>query len=211
MMYDGFGIRVEEIAIQPEWIPPNCEWDLTKPLPYKSSSFDIIHIRSLQNRITSYTALITQVFDLLKPGGLLMIFEDFTLLPQPQSATAQTDVIPDKKVKAFFDAYKRSFKYNGMKQNSLEDVINTFRDFRGCEVKGDLIKVPIGHGSGKTTQLSKIHLINLKAWIESTRYMIVHSGGYTDDEFDLLSEALIEQIEKEELYTFYHSFSIRKA
>ncbi|WVW85287.1 hypothetical protein I302_107325 [Kwoniella bestiolae CBS 10118] len=197
--------RVDEIGIQPELVPPNCESDLSRPLPYHPSSFDIIHIRFLSTRINSYTSLLSQSLSLLRPGGLLILFENFTFSP-PQTVH---DVIP-KAVQAFYDAWKRSLVQSGIEVASLDEIINTLREEGVREIKGDLIKVPVGHGSGRMNQLSKIHLINLKAWIDSTRYTIVAGGGYTDNEFDILSEAFIDALGKEELYTCYHSLWVRK-
>ncbi|OCF75688.1 hypothetical protein I204_02980 [Kwoniella mangroviensis CBS 8886] len=199
-------IGTDEVDIQPELVPPNCEFyisDLTKPLPYPLSSFDIIHIRFLSTRVQSYPSILSQALTLLRPNGLLLLFENFTFSP-PQTVH---DITP-KGVQAFYDCYKRSFSSSGLKVCKLEDVVGTLRG--GGDIKGDLIKVPIGHGTGRMTQLSKIHLINLKAWIESTRYTIIEGGGYTNNEFDILSQAFIDDLEKEELYTCYHSLWVKK-
>ncbi|WWD02064.1 hypothetical protein V865_000102 [Kwoniella europaea PYCC6329] len=198
-------IGIDEVDIQPELVPPNCESDLSKPLPYPPSSFDIIHIRFLSTRVRSYPSILSQAQTLLKPTGLLLLFENFTFSP-PQTVQDKTP----KGVQAFYDCYKRTLSSFGIKVCSLEDVVGTLRGGSGGDIKGDLIKVPIGHGPGRMTQLSKIHLINLKAWIESTRYTIVEGGGYTNNEFDILSSAFIDDLEKEELYTCYHSLWVKK-
>nr|XP_019011766.1 uncharacterized protein I206_03872 [Kwoniella pini CBS 10737]OCF50547.1 hypothetical protein I206_03872 [Kwoniella pini CBS 10737] len=171
-------IGIDEVAIQPVMVPPNCEMDLSKALPYPAQSLDIIHLRFLVNKVPEYLSLISQSLHLLKSGGLLLIFDNFTI---PQDDLNNTP----KGIQAFHDSYNRSLKTAKIQKVITEDIINILRG--NGEIKGDLIKVPINHGNGRMKQLSKIHLINLKAWVESTKYMIIEYGEYTDSEFDILS------------------------
>ncbi|WWC63667.1 uncharacterized protein I303_106272 [Kwoniella dejecticola CBS 10117] len=220
---DVFGI--DEMAKQPVMVPPNCETSLFKTIPFRATSFDLIHLRFLAHRLASYQDLVLRCLNLLAPGGLFLIFDNFTL---PQD----TDDWVPQGVQAFHDAFDRSSSTAGIARVGVEEVVHTLRSAvnagsgggermgqehkeirlrKWCgEIKGDFIKVPIGHGDGRMSQLAKIHLINLKAWIESTRYMIVECGGYTDAEFEVLSEAYFREVETRELYTCYHSLWVRK-
>ena len=66
----GFDIA----AIQPNWIPPNCQFEIfdveTDWLQAKDS-FDFIHGRELLFAIRDWPALISQAYAHLKPGGFL--------------------------------------------------------------------------------------------------------------------------------------------
>ncbi|WVQ68573.1 uncharacterized protein L199_006782 [Kwoniella botswanensis] len=103
-------IGIDEVNILPELVPPNCESDLLKPLPYPPSSFDIIHIRFLSTRVRSYPSILSQTLSLLSPNGLLLLFENFTFSP-PQTVHDNTP----KGVQAFYDCYKRSLFSSGIK------------------------------------------------------------------------------------------------
>ena len=49
--------------------------DITQPLPYASSSFDVIHIRNLSAHIPQYLQLIERCARILRQGGLLVVSE----------------------------------------------------------------------------------------------------------------------------------------
>lgn len=40
-------------------------------------------------------------------------------------------------------------------------------------------------------QLGAIHMINTRAYLDSTRYVMVEYGGYTDAEVDVLCESVL--------------------
>ena len=65
---------VDVAAIQPQLIPPNCEFeilDVEEPWPLRKDSFDFIHMRDLMFLIRDWPKLVGQSFEHLKPGGWL--------------------------------------------------------------------------------------------------------------------------------------------
>ena len=65
---------VDVAAIQPQFIPPTCEFeilDVEEPWPLRKDSFDFIHMRDLMFLIRDWPKLVGQSFEHLKPGGWL--------------------------------------------------------------------------------------------------------------------------------------------
>jgi hypothetical protein len=148
--------------------PPSAGNDLTTRidldelnLPYDPSTFDLIHIRFAHSRVRpllyssstsirhistkltlsqvrSFATLLSQAFTLLRPGGLLLLF-DYDLLP------ILADESTPLSAQAWHDAFSKSMKKAGMPLFGLDKVIPCFG---GREVEGKDMRVPIGHGDG---------------------------------------------------------------
>jgi hypothetical protein len=148
--------------------PPSAGNDLTTRidldelnLPYDPSTFDLIHIRFAHSRVRallysssisirhistkltliqvrSFATLLSQAFTLLRPGGLLLLF-DYDLLP------ILADESTPLSAQAWHDAFSKSMKKAGMPLFGLEKVLPCFG---GREVEGKDMRVPIGHGDG---------------------------------------------------------------
>lgn len=61
--------------IQPQWVPPNCQFevdDFESPWLY-SQPFDFIHARDLEGSVADEELLFRRVFENLKPGGYFEI------------------------------------------------------------------------------------------------------------------------------------------
>jgi hypothetical protein len=152
--------------------PPSAGNDLTTRidldelnLPYDPSTFDLIHIRFAHSRVRplffssstmirhistkltltqvrSFATLLSQAFTLLRPGGLLLLF-DYDLLP------ILADESTPLSAQAWHDAFSKSMKKAGMPLFGLEKVLPCFG---GREVEGKDMRVPIGHGDGASPQ-----------------------------------------------------------
>jgi SAM-dependent methyltransferase len=130
-------------------------------LPYDPSTFDLIHIRFAHSRVRpllyssstsirhtsekltltqvrSFATLLSQALTLLRPGGLLLLF-DYDLLP------ILADESTPLSAQAWHDAFSKSMKKAGMPLFGLDKVIPCFG---GREVEGKDMRVPIGHGDG---------------------------------------------------------------
>ena len=137
-------------------------------LPYGPSTFDLIHIRFAHSRVRpllpsdqyrnihippdkanadqvrSFSTLLSQAFTLLRPGGLLLLF-DYDLLP------ILADESTPLSAQAWHDAFSKSMKKAGMPLFGLDQVLPCFA---GGEVEGKDMRVPIGHGDGALHNLS---------------------------------------------------------
>jgi SAM-dependent methyltransferase len=60
--------------IQPEWVPPNCIFevdDALLPWTFPPASFDLVHIREMFGSVEDWDELYRQAYQALKPGGWL--------------------------------------------------------------------------------------------------------------------------------------------
>jgi len=89
-------------------------------------------------QVRSFATLLSQAFTLLRPGGLLLLF-DYDLLP------ILADESTPLSAQAWHDAFSKSMKKAGMPLFGLAEVIPCFG---GREVEGKDMRVPIGHGDG---------------------------------------------------------------
>jgi hypothetical protein len=88
--------------------------------------------------VKSFPALLSSVFRLLKPTGLVLIFET-TALPLLFDGTTPPGS------QAWHDAYTKSLRRGGMGVFDLEGVVGLLG---GLIVKGDVVTIPVGHGVG---------------------------------------------------------------
>ncbi|WVQ80012.1 hypothetical protein IAT38_002113 [Cryptococcus sp. DSM 104549] len=199
-------IGLDTVPIQHQMAPVNCDFDidtLTHTLPYAPSSFNLIHFRFASHRLPHFPSLLRSAWTCLRPNGLLLIFDH-----SGPASTASGDV--PLGVQAWEDAFKRGCKGAGWEGWGLKKLLGE-KWVREGKVEGSEVSVPIGsHGVGRMAQLRNIHLINTRAYIDSARYMMIEHGGYTDAEVDVLSKAYMHDVETEELYSRYHTISIRK-
>jgi len=91
-------LGIDLAAIQPEWVPPNCRFeidDVEEPWTYKND-FDFIHARDFLFSIRDWPKLVGQAFEHTKPGGYL---ELQCLLPEPHCDDDSTP--PDSSIVEF--------------------------------------------------------------------------------------------------------------
>lgn len=91
----------------------------------------------------SFPRLLDKCFTLLRPGGLLLLF-DYDLLPILADETTPVAA------QAWHDAFSRSMGKGGMELFSLEKV---FPSLVGKQVEGKDMRVPIYHGTGESFNL----------------------------------------------------------
>ena len=67
-------IGVDIAACQPDWVPPNCVFeidDIEAQWLYKPDHFDFIHVREMLLAVRDWDRLIRQAYEHLAPGGYL--------------------------------------------------------------------------------------------------------------------------------------------
>jgi SAM-dependent methyltransferase len=101
---DCFVIGTDLSPIQPNWVPPNCKFeidDFNDEWTFGEHRFDFIHLRTSHASVHDRTKLYAQCFRALKPGGYLeeveyspqFTSEDETVLSD--TAIAQWNVMAD--------------------------------------------------------------------------------------------------------------------
>ncbi|KAJ7026663.1 S-adenosyl-L-methionine-dependent methyltransferase [Mycena alexandri] len=83
LMYpDAEVTAVDRISLPPRAIPPNMcfeKLDLTDEFPWKANEFDIIHLRFVLFHLPRPVQVLRRIFDLLAPGGWLLVEEPHSL------------------------------------------------------------------------------------------------------------------------------------
>lgn len=92
------------------------------------------------SQVHSFPRLLDRAFRLLRPGGLLLLF-DYDLLP------ILADETTPLAAQAWHDAFSRSMQRGGMHLFSLEKVLPALQ---GRRIEGKDMRVPIGHGDGQS-------------------------------------------------------------
>ncbi|KAK4096266.1 TAM domain methyltransferase [Parathielavia hyrcaniae] len=85
-------IGVDISPIQPDWVPPNCEFqidDAERQWTWRPT-FDLIHGRMLGGCLKDSTNVFKQAFQHLKPGGYLEV-KDILLTPKCDDGTLEGD------------------------------------------------------------------------------------------------------------------------
>ncbi|KAK0375995.1 UMTA protein [Colletotrichum limetticola] len=71
-------IGVDISPIQPDWVPPNCKFqidDIEQPWTWPISHFDYVHISHLEGSVADWPALYAQAFAHIKSGGFVEVKE----------------------------------------------------------------------------------------------------------------------------------------
>ncbi|KAH8116923.1 S-adenosyl-L-methionine-dependent methyltransferase [Phellopilus nigrolimitatus] len=70
-------VGVDLAPIQPEMVPPNCDFELfdAQLIPYPNEYFDIVHARCVNNGMKNYPLFLEEVARILRPGGLVILIE----------------------------------------------------------------------------------------------------------------------------------------
>ncbi|KAK4687100.1 hypothetical protein P7C73_g3011, partial [Tremellales sp. Uapishka_1] len=171
----------------------------------------VLRIRPIQSstepevdsQVKSFPALLKSLYGLLRPSGLLLIFDQ--AFPPSPLATG-----PTTGVQAWSDAYHKSLRNAGMTPFNLEAVMRTCLQFSDGKVGGNQVRVPIGGVEGGMNQLGRLHQINVEAYLGSARYILMEYGRYTESEADVLTEAFTRGVASEKMYMTYHALTIRK-
>lgn len=69
-------IGVDISPIQPEFVPPNCRFELDdccSPWTYPTNYFDLIHVRCMFGSVADWPQLYREIYDHLEPGGYVSI------------------------------------------------------------------------------------------------------------------------------------------
>ncbi|KAG0643522.1 S-adenosyl-L-methionine-dependent methyltransferase [Tuber brumale] len=97
--------------IQPNWVPPNCKFQVDDAEANWSfdESFDLIHSRHLMTSIRNWPRYLEQIYKAVKPGGWVQMVEhDFVL------ASDDNSLAPDGILQHWFDLYHTAMDKVGL-------------------------------------------------------------------------------------------------
>ncbi|KAG8967240.1 hypothetical protein FRC03_010315 [Tulasnella sp. 419] len=117
-------------------LPPNCRFefdDFTLGLPHYHHCFDVVHARFIANGVTSFTAIIEEMAQCLRPGGIALLVEaDFELLNEhlePLNAAQDDDDSPNTSwLSRFFMETYETLKQRGSDIDGSRNIGTLIRD-----------------------------------------------------------------------------------
>ncbi|KAI9727379.1 MAG: hypothetical protein M1834_008450 [Cirrosporium novae-zelandiae] len=203
-MYPSASIIGIDIApVQPQWIPPNCEFeifDAEDEWVFSNGSFDYIHARDLYHSIRDWPHLVKQSYEHLNPGGHL---ELACVLPVP---ACDDNNLP---ANCAYIEVCEAFQEIGEKINAEPNAPLHYREYMSetgfSNVKEVIFKIPTSPWP-KDMRLKKIGALELMNLTEGAQAFLLR--GYTKElkksreELEILLMRL-----RKELTTFkYHSY-----
>lgn len=144
MKYEGAEVIGTDLSpIQPEWVPPNCRFDIDdaeSEWVYSKNSFDFIHSRHLATSICDWPLYIERIFEHLKPGGWVEFAEHSFVLFSDDNTYP-----PDCALATFWTWFREALGKKGGDPNvyaQLVDLLNAHGGFTNIRVVTN--KVPWG-------------------------------------------------------------------
>jgi SAM-dependent methyltransferase len=126
--------------IQPEWVLPNCKFevdDCESDWPYSADqAFDFIHIRQMSGCINDWQRLFRQAFTHLCPGGWIEVQEHAILI----HAEEGDDHLPEI-ISHWLSELERASEVFGRKMNIAETLKQHVMDAGFQDVREDIYKV----------------------------------------------------------------------
>lgn len=124
---------VDLSPIQPDWVPPNCKFeldDLELPWTWPTDTYDFVHARNLLSSIKDVPKLVGQIYSRLKPGGYVQFGEFLS------SFSSDDDSIPENWPPSVCTALSaEAFEKMGLKFWSSAEVERFSRDAGFVDVK----------------------------------------------------------------------------
>jgi len=139
---------VDLAPIQPEMLPPNCDFELfdSQLVPFPNEFFDVIHARGVHTGLRNYPLFLEEVARVLRPGGLVILIEN-EIKPMTEGKE-QIQAGPRGGAPgwhAFWEQYRRCLMGNGIDTTvpvrlaSLLNATGAFTDIAAKEAT-----VPVG-------------------------------------------------------------------
>ncbi|WVQ77627.1 hypothetical protein IAR50_007315 [Cryptococcus sp. DSM 104548] len=211
-------IGLDTAPIQRQFAPQNCDFDISSAssLPYSPSSFTLINL-SRPSSLPAHPWLRTigdlnAFYGLLRPGGWVGVGDwhrrPFVRYSPQQSSSGRGDGEEEVLVgtAAWYDAYDKSLRAMG----HLFDMDRLEAKLLSTEYDRREVIIPLGAHEGRRESLGKLQLVNMRAFVESARYVLSRHGRYSDAEINVLSGTYLQELESSKMYMRYRSLWIMK-
>ncbi|RMJ28403.1 Methyltransferase [Aspergillus sp. HF37] len=152
--------------IQPQWVPPNCffevddcesEWDFSK-------SFDFIHARALAGSVRDFPGLYERIMKNLKPGGYVEVVD------QPPVAFADDDSMDRApNISEWTRLHNEACEKFGKRMDIAHCQRQWMIDAGFTNVKEEIFKIPLNPWAKdrKMKELGRYHQVNMLEAMES--------------------------------------------
>lgn len=162
--------------IQPQWVPPNCFFevdDITKPWTHSRDTFDFIHGRGLHGSIYNWPGLYKEAYAALKPGGWLESVE-YAVKFFADGPDGQP--LPDNPESAIFQWCKlgnEATEKTGRPFAITDDLVRWQKEAGFINVTEKMYKVPCGPWAkdpkmkdiGRYNLLNMVQAIGREPWV----------------------------------------------
>ncbi|ODN87367.1 hypothetical protein L198_06991 [Cryptococcus wingfieldii CBS 7118] len=226
-------IGLDTAPIQSHYAPKNCDFDITSSPtpPYSPTSFTLIHLPSPASQPghpwLKTVGDLNVFYGMLRPRGWVGV-GDWVGRPFVRRASRPFEATEMRRGKggmeveeereeeeeeevpvgtqAWYDAYEKSLRAMGhsFDMDRLETkLLSTEYDRRE-------VVVPIGAHGGKQASVGRLQLLNMRAFVESVRFVLAEYGRYSDAEIEVLSDAYLRDMEVNRMFMRYRSLWIMK-
>ncbi|KAI9841507.1 MAG: hypothetical protein M1837_000668 [Sclerophora amabilis] len=150
-------------ATQPDAVPSNVffEIDDAEDEWTFSSLFDFVHIRNMSGAFSDWSAVYSQTFRHLKPGGYIEVI-DFDHLQTPKRAPDSFMTIFSGAIRQAFEEWDRPWSVGHLKRSLFEAAGFT-------EIKSTVIEIPLGMWAADPSQklIGKMWIISYLEGLEA--------------------------------------------
>ncbi|KAI9821738.1 MAG: hypothetical protein M1827_002319 [Pycnora praestabilis] len=129
-------------AIQPSWVPANCQFeidDAESDWTFARDSFDFIHNRNFVCAIRDWKKLVKQTFDHLKPSGWMEWHEKY-----PVALSDDGSLKPDSPYKLWATNFFNAGVKLGSHPDSIKQMKSMMEEVGYVDVQEHVLKLPCG-------------------------------------------------------------------
>ena len=192
--------------IQPGWVPPNCQFYVEDAeSEWHHEPFDLIHGRSLGGSIADWPRYYRQVYQSLKPGGLLEMQEHDAWI-------SAIDKVPTWS-QEWNETLNKASDAFGKKLNVAGEHTAWMRDVGFEDVEDKVYKIPIGTWAKGMKEIGRYHLAEMLDAVEPyTLALYTKVLGKSIKETKLVIEMVKNEFRAKgnHLYVNYHFITGRK-
>jgi SAM-dependent methyltransferase len=198
-------VGVDLSPIQPEWVPPNCEFqvdDMNEVWTFKEG-FDFIHCRQV-HMVLDEKRLFRQSINALKPGGWLEIKQ---ILP----CMCQDHTLKNTFLARWTEEMVNALRLNGTPFDKPEDYGKWMREAGFVNVQVFLHLLPVNPWP-KNPELKKLGLwqsLNLEEGLEGFSVALFREIlGWTTEQLDVLLAGVRSELKNTKIHAYSHVITV---
>ncbi|KAM0354923.1 hypothetical protein ACHAPU_000761 [Fusarium lateritium] len=191
--------------IQPSWLPANLEFqidDCTQEWTFKENSLDYVHMRFLVGSIVDWTALFSQAYRCLKPGGWIESHEASPCIRSDDDSIASDSAMGQwgrifleggRKLQRPFSIIEDDIQNQGMKEAGF------------INIQDEEVKAPIGGWSNdpKKKEAGQYFQAAILQDIEGTLMFIANLLGWTKEEIHVFGARYRREIKSKKHHGYF--------
>ncbi|KIW44598.1 uncharacterized protein PV06_03056 [Exophiala oligosperma] len=209
-MFPGSSVTGTDLsAIQPEWVPPNCSFeidDAEAEWTWDEATFDYIHNRNFVCAIRDWPKLIRQCFQFVKPGGWVEWHEKYPFMRSDDGSLLEDSALFHWGVK-FFDA---SIPF-GTDATSPRNLKTWMEEAGFVDVKEHILKLPVGSWpkDRRLKQVGLLESVNMTEGIQGlTMMLFTRCLHWTPAEVEVFLSRVRRDVKDRKIHCYYHFYVV---